>query len=516
MPRCISRLVISLGLLCIPGATLAADEPTPVVSIADGADNAAAVADAAAEVADAAEAGDWERMLRQHTAGCSVNAAQPDGMTALHWAALHSQPVQVRWLLDAGAAVNAENTWGVRPLALAAENGDSSVVEFLLQAGADVHATGTGGESMLMLAARTGRPQAVAALLAAGADINSREHRQQTPLMWAAAEGHSAVVEQLLKAGADVRAATPSGWNALLFAVREGRTQTARLLLQQGLDVNARRVSDKGVSGLNPLLLAVQNAHFETAAALLEAGADPNAQPAGQGALHALVAVRRPVRGDGDPPPQGSGRMGSLEFVRALAEQGGDVNLRLSKGQSGFADFTTTGCTAFLLAAQTGDLALLQVLLELGADPAIPNSDGATAVLAAAGVGDLGSGLEAAGAESDAIEVLQLLQQLGLDLNATDQNGETAMHGAAYQNWPGLIEYLDQQGMKPDVWNRPNRWGWTPLIIAHGYREGNFRPDAATITAVEGVMRRRRLPIPRDPGKDVEANQQSWDRKPKK
>jgi ankyrin repeat protein len=202
--------------------------------------------------------------------------------------------------------------------------------------------------------------------------------------------------------------------------------------------------------------------------------------------------------------------------VRLLVRKGGDVNLRLRRGQSGFADFTTTGCTAFVLAAQTGDLALLQVLLELGADPAIPNADGATAVLAAAGVGDLGSGLEAAGTESEAIEVLRLLQQLGLDINTADENGETAMHGAAYQNWPRLIEYLDQQGMQPEVWNRPNRWGWTPLIIAHGYREGNFRPDAATIACLERVMRQRDLPIPADPGRDVEANQQSWDRKPKK
>ncbi|MFM7925704.1 MAG: ankyrin repeat domain-containing protein, partial [Planctomycetaceae bacterium] len=92
------------------------------------------------------------------------------------------------------------------------------------------------------------------------------------------------------------------------------------------------------------------------------------------------MAVRRPVRGDGDPPPVGSGRLGSLDFVRLLVRKGGDVNLRLHRGQSGFADFTTTGCTAFVMAAQTGDLALLQLLLELGADPAIPNADGATAV----------------------------------------------------------------------------------------------------------------------------------------
>jgi len=355
----------------------------------------------------------------------------------------------------------------------------------------------------------------VAALLAAKVPVNAVDRKQQTALMWAAAEGHVEVVQQLLEAGANVGATTAAGWSALFFAVREGRTGCVRLLLSQGLDVNAPRTADKRAPGPNPLLLAVLNGHFETAAALLEAGADPNAQPTGHGALHAVVAVRRPVRGDGDPPPVGSGSLGSLEFVRLLVQRGGDVNLRLRQGVSGFADFTTTGCTAFVLAAQTGDVLLLQLLLELGADPQIANADGATAVLAAAGVGDLGSGLEAAGSEAEAIEVLRLLEKLGLDLNVADENGETAMHGAAYQNWPLLIEYLDGRGVKPEVWNRPNRWGWTPLIIAHGYREGNFRPDAATIGCVERVMRSKGLQIPQDPGRDVEANQQSWDRKPK-
>jgi ankyrin repeat protein len=448
--------------------------------------------------------------------GASVSAAQADGMTALHWAVLQSEQTQVQQLLQSGAVVDAANEYGVRPLALACENGAVELVELLLRSGADAGVKLAGGETMLMVASRAGRPSAVASLLGAGVDVHAREQKQQTALMWAAAEGHTAVVEQLLQAGADCRAVVPSGWTALLFAVREGRTETARLLLRQGLDVNAARSADQRPSGPNPLLLAVQNGHFETAAAMLDAGADPNAQPAGYGALHAVVAVRRPVRGDGDPAPVGSGRMGSLEFVRLLVKKGGDVNLRLHQGQSGFADFTTTGCTALVLAAQTGDLPLLELLLELEADPTVPNVDGATAVLAAAGVGDLGSGLESAGSEADAIRVLQKLQELGLDLNAVDENGETAMHGAAYQNWPVLIEFLDQRGVKAELWNQPNRWGWTPLIIAHGYREGNFRPDAATITCLERVMRTRGLSIPADPGKDVAANQQSWDRRPPK
>lgn len=469
-----------------------------------------------AALADAAETGNQEVIQQLLKSGTAVDAPQSDGMTALHWAVSRDDSELTRQLLDAGANVNSTTEYGIRPLHLACENGNPEIVRMLVEKKADPESTLAGGETPLMIAARSGRPAVIEVLLAAGAGVDAQEHRQQTAVMWAAAEGHTEVVQQLMNAGADVRAALPSGWTPLFFAIREGRTKTALLLLKQGLDVNAPMTGEKRSRGPNPLLLAVTNAHFETAAALLKAGADPNAQPSGQGALHAVVNIRRPVRGDGDPPPVGSGSMGSLEFVQHLIRQGGNVNLRLQKGQSGFADFTTTGATAFVLAAQTGDLPLLKLLLELGADPKIPNADGSTAILAAAGVGDLGSGLEAAGTEAEAIEVIRLLLELGLDINVVDENGETAIHGAAYQNWPELIRFLVSKGARIDVWNQSNRWGWTPLIIAHGYREGNFRPDADTIRCVEEIMRAANVPVPEDPGRDVEANQQSWDRKPPK
>lgn len=469
-----------------------------------------------AAVADAAEAADVQAIRALLKSGASVNGKQPDGMTALHWATFRDRADLVRLLLDSAADVNAVTEYDVRPLSLACINGNAEIVRLLVQKHADLEASLAGGETPLMLAARTGKPDVVRMLLDAGASVNAKERRQQTAVMWAAAEGHTEVVLRLVDAGADYQTPLPSGWTPLFFAVREGRTVAAMTLLRMGLDVDAPMSGEQRQRGPNPLLLAVQNGHFETAAALLQHGANPNAQPTGQGALHAIVSVRRPVRGDGDPPPVGSGTLGSLEFVRQWAEHGGDVNLRLEMGQSGFADFTTTGATAFVLAAQTGDLPLLKLLLELGADPKIPNADGASAVLAAAGVGDLGSGLEAAGTERDAIAVIQLLLEQGLDINVVDENGETVVHGAAYQNWPELIRFLVGRGAQVDVWNQPNRWGWTPLIIAHGYREGNFRPDAATIACLEEIMRAANVPVPENPGRDVEANQQSWDRKPPK
>jgi ankyrin repeat protein len=159
--------------------------------------------------------------------------------------------------------------------------------------------------------------------------------------MWAAAEGNLQVVDALLKAGADFRTPLRSGFTPLFFAVREGRTAVALRLLEEDLDVDAP-MRGRGRKLANPLLLAVENAHYATALALLKAGADPNAQPKGHAALHAISWVRRPIRGDGNPPPIGSGNVTDLEFVRAMVEKGADVNLRLADGDSGFADFTTT------------------------------------------------------------------------------------------------------------------------------------------------------------------------------
>ncbi len=490
------------GLLAAGGLLLAC---LPPVSSDDA---------AATPLVNAAEAGRMQELAGLLAAGHDVNQTQPDGMTALHWAVWHGDVEAVRLLLQARADVNAATEYQERPLALACEAGAAELVRVLLQAGADVESTRAGRETPLMTAARTGNADVVTQLLAAGADVNAREQNQQTAAMWAAAEGNTAAVLLLADAGADLTTPLSNGWTPLFFAVREGRTETVLALLQRGLDVNAPMSGEKRNRGPNPLLLAVTNGHFETAAALLEAGADANLQPAGHAALHAITWVRKPVRGDGDPPPVGSGSLGSLQFVRRLIEYGADVNLRLEKGRSGFADFTTTGCTAFVLAAQTGDLPLLELLLELGADATIPNVDGSTAMLAAAGIGDLGSGLEAAGTEEQAIAVIGRLLELGLDLNVVDANGETVVHGASYQNWPKLIHELVQRGADIGTWNQSNRWGWTPLIIAHGYREGNFRPDTATIVCLEQIMRDRDVPVPKDPGKDVQANQQSWDKKP--
>jgi ankyrin repeat protein len=345
-----------------------------------------------------------------------------------------------------------------------------------------------------MTAARTGKLGPVKALLAHGADVNAEERKGQTALMWAAAEGHVAVVDALIKAEADFRTPLRSGFTPFFFAVREGRTEVVLRLLKAGLDVNdgmrPERSSGKGPKrGTTPLILAVENGHLDLAETLLKAGADPNAQRSGFTALHAITWVRKPIRGDGDPSPVGSGKLTSLQFVRRLVKAGGDVNARHKKQRAGNGRLNRTDATPFLLAAETADIPLMRLLLELDADPRLKNADNCTPLLAAAGVGILGNGDESAGTEAEAIEAVKLLLTLGADINAVEDHGETAMHGAAYKSWSKLVQFLVDNEANINVWNRKNKRGWSPLLNAEGKRPGNFRLSPQTLIVLHRVMR---------------------------
>jgi len=428
--------------------------------------------------------------------GADVNAPQADGMTALHWAVYHDDLPAATLLVKAGANAKAANRYAVTPLSLACANGNTEIVELLLKAGADPITTLRGSETALMTAARTGRPGPVKALLARGANVNAKDRKGQTALMWAAADGHAHVVTTLLAAGAEFKSALPSGFTPLLFAAREGRIDAVRVLLKAGADVNDAIVSKKGVSrgpkpGTSALLMAVENGHFELAIALVKAGADPNDQRAGFGALHMVSWVRKPNRGDdeeGDPPPIGSGKISSLEFVKGMVALGANVNLPLKKGVSGRGILNKAGATPLLAAASTADIPLLRTLVELGADPLLPNAQRSTPLMAATGVG-VGAPEEAAGTEPEVCEAVEMLIKLGADVNAVDNKGETAMHGAAYRNHPKVVQLLADRGAKIEVWNRANKTGLTPLVIAEGHRPGiNFRPSPETVAALHRVM----------------------------
>lgn len=440
----------------------------------------------------------------------NINASQADGMTALHWAARHDDLATAKALLAAKANPKAENRYGVTPLSLACTNGSAVMITLLLDAGADVNAALRSGETPLMTAARTGKIDAVRPLLERGATVNAKLPSGQTALMWSVAEGHTAVVEALLASGADFRTPLTSGFTPMLFAVRGGHTDIVRALLKAGVDVNepalpARNIKKFLAKGASALTTAVENGHFELAALLLDLGADPNDMRSGYAPLHILSWIRKPDRGEdeGDPVPEGSGALTSEQFIRQLVAKGADVNLRLTGGPSGGGRIARKGCTPFMLAADTADTAFMKLLRELGADPFTKNVDNCTTLMAAAGLGTR-SADEEAGTEDEAVEAVSYLINLGVDIDAVSNNGDTAMHGAAFANFPKVVKLLDAKGAKIAVWNQKNKRGWTPLLVAEGHRFGNFKPSFETIAAIHEVMIAHGLtPPPPTPRVDV-------------
>ena len=463
----------------------------------------ASAAPSAAPLADAVEHRDTAA-LRTLLADTAVDAPQPDGTTALHWAARHDDLPTAKSLLTSRANPNATNRSGVTPLSLACTNGTAALVTALLDAGADANLALPGGETPLMTAARTGRLPVVSALLAKGARVDAKlAAGGQTALMWAAHHGHADVVAALIAAGADFRTPVETGFTPLLFATRTGRADVIRVLLKAGVDVNeatkpAKKVTNKQPrTGTTALIIAIENGHFELAAQLLDLGANPNDLRSGFAPLHVLTWVRKPDSGedDGQPMPDGSGLYTSEDLVRKLVAKGADVNLRLSGGPSGGGRINRKGCTPFILAADTADLGYLKLLHSLGADPTLTNIDGITPLMAAAGLGTRAVE-EEAGTEDEAVETVTYLLSLGADLNTVSAIGDTAMHGAAFANFPKVIHLLNTRGAKLAVWNQKNKRGWTPLLIAEGHRYGNFKPGFSTIAAFHEVLRAHGLTPP--------------------
>ena len=495
----------------------------------------------AAKLGDAAAV----RSLIQQRA--DVNAAQPDGTTALHWAVQRDNPDIVDLLIKAGANAKPANRYGVTPLSVAALNGNASIIQKLIAAGADPNATSAEGETPLMTAARTGKVDAVKVLIASGVDVNAAEKtRGQTALMWAAAENHASTVSALMAAGADINLRSTGGFTPLLFAVRAGAIETVNALIAAGASANdtiqpggtrsamaagrggpaggnqpagrggragapmpsapaaaagrgrgtavadpsvdepapviaerpdadirqllavfntgSRRTPGSGAT--NALMLAITNAHFELAALLLEKGADPNAVDAGWTALHQLAWTRRPPIQHGLPPPVPTGNLDSLTLANKLLEKGANPNIRMTRepGDGARNILSRVGSTPFLQAAKLGDLEYMRLLLAHGADASISTDEGATPLMAAAGVGIWQVG-ESAGTNEEALEAVKLCFELGNDVNAADVNGDTALHGAAHRGANEVVQYLVSKGAKMDV---PNKLGWTPWIIADG------------------------------------------------
>jgi len=457
--------------------------------------------------------------LRNHA---DVNAPEPDGTTALHYAAQVDDLEIADLLLKAGADAKAANKYGSTPLALACTNGDAAMIEKLLAAGADAKSAGPEGETALMTASRTGKVDAVQVLIKHGADVNAKENwRGQTALMWAAAEGHVEVVQALIKAGADIHvrskapparvnpyetpttaapksasteekapeapataatagtasgrrgggagggrgAGRPTDFTPFLFAVRNGHIPVVKALLAAGQDPN-----ETLADGTGALVLAAMNARYELGVLLLDHDARPNAAGSGFTALHQVVWTRRPNIHK-TPAPIVTGNLDSIGFAKALVAHGADVNARETKepNDGNLGKLKRIGATPFLLAAKGADPEMMRVLLALGADPTIPTNEHITPLEAAAGVG-VYRVAESPGTNAEAFECVKIAMEHGGDVNHVDDIGRTAMHGAALRGANDIVKYLYDRGAKLEVVDKK---GWTPLIIA----EGVFYPD---------------------------------------
>ena len=450
--------------------------------------------------------------------GIDVDAAQPDGATALHWAAYHDDLQTARRLADTGASAAVANDLGVTPLALACGNGNPAMVRLLLEAGADPRAAVETGETVLMTCAGTGSAEAVRRLLEAGADPNARESlERQTALMWAAAQGHADVVQLLLDHGADVAARSRArrfvisrrlqselhygelgrsygtdaeetqvgGFTALLFAARNGDAAVARRLLDAGADAN-----DTAPDGASALVVAAHSGHREVALTLLERGANPNWAGAGYTALHAAVLT------------------GDLAVIDALLARGASPNAQVTlatkvtrNGQVLMLGEHLLGATPLALAAKFTELELMQVLAGAGADARLPLKNGWTPLMLASGAGWRYSvwdrrerTLHKTPAfqaqmydEAGTLDAVRFLLDRGAFVNAVDEDGNTALHYVVDKGFDRVVELLVEHGADLDIANRRGQTPWA--IVARG-RTGNIEAAPATVRLLESLAAR--------------------------
>ncbi|MEP7310754.1 MAG: ankyrin repeat domain-containing protein [Acidobacteriota bacterium] len=439
---------------------------------------------------DAVKAGNRDAvraLLKKPASANDVNAAEPDGTTALHWAVRADDQDTAQMLLRAGAKANVANRYGVTPISLAAGNANAAIVDLLLAAGADANTSLPHGETVLMTAARSGNPAVVKSLLMHGARVDASEDRLgETALIWAAAHNHPDVVRLLIANGAVVDGRSkaleyakdrfglegvltilPRGnWTPLMYAAREGAVDATRALAEAGADLN---LTD---SEQTPALLrAIVNVHYDVAGVLVEHGADPNlADTSNMAALYAVAEMETIGEIYGRPARRFADKLDGVALLKLLLAHGAKVNaqLRTSTIQKNHTPGEGTlgnGATPLMRAAKGGDYRIMQALLEAGADPTIRQNNGATALMIAAGLGrGLGAFQKDVGTEDDMFRSVKLCLDRYVDPNVANDAGQTALHFAV-RTGDAMVKLLADKGATLDVKDRQGR---TPLDYARG------------------------------------------------
>ncbi|MGD2168062.1 MAG: ankyrin repeat domain-containing protein [Gammaproteobacteria bacterium] len=388
-----------------------------------------------------------------------------DGSTPLHWAVYEGDVAQVRRLIEAGADVSAENRYGASAMSLAAEVADTEVLRALLDAGADADSPNPEGQTALMAVARTGNVAAAGLLLGHGAAVDARENwGGQTALMWASARRHPGMIKLLIEHGAEVDARSihrdyqrhvtaegrpknldSGGLTPLLYAARENCTGCVAALLSNGADIDL-----PDPDGVSPLLIAIMNANWDLASQLIDAGADVNQWDI-YGEAPLFTAVRLHSRIDGgrasiDPVNVTNG----TQIVRALLEHGANPNMQLFFRPANVRGSTNTrGSTPLIRAAGDGSRELVELLLEYGADPTLYMADRQTPIHAV---------LAGRTAEAEALDLIKLLHAAGTDINVIalvnhreEVRGGTALHFAVRRRFREVIRTLAAWGIDMDA-----------------------------------------------------------------
>ena len=391
-----------------------------------------------------------------------VNHRNADGSTPLQWAVYEGDVAEVNRLLDAGADVTIANNYGASPMSLAAEVAHTELLRLLLEAGADADSPNPEGQTALMAVARTGNVEAARLLLDHGATVDAREGwGGQTALMWAAARRHPPMMELLISRGAAIDARSThrdyqrhvtaegrpksldsGGFTPLLYAARENCIACVDVLLANGADIDL-----PDPDGVSPLLLAIINANWDLAKRLIEAGADVNQWDIfGEAPLFTAVGLHTKVDGGRasiDPLNETSGEA----IVRMLLERGANPNMQLFFRPANVRGSTNTrGSTPLIRAATDGDLEMVKLLLEHGADATLYMADRQTPIHAV---------LAGRTAEPRALELIRLLYTAGTDVDVValvnhreEIRGGTALHYAVRKRYKEVIKELAAYGIR--------------------------------------------------------------------
>ena len=293
------------------------------------------------------------------------------------------------------------------------------------------------------------------------------------------------------------------GMTALLYAAREGHMEAARALVEGGADVNE-------VSGdkFSPMVMAITNGH-STSRSICSITAPIRiwSPLSGLTALYATVDVQWAPHAWFPQPNIEQEKISYLDLMKALIEHKADVNAPIGE-KLWFRSFTNdytwvdpAGATPFWRAAQSSDIAAMKLLVEHGADPKLATKAGDTPLLAAAGIGWAANW--SVNAPIPPVDAVKYCVELGNDVNAVDNRGYTALHGAAFLGDNDMVNYLVSKGAKvkakskagdsvADMANGPTRFG-QPHLETVALLEKLGSPNSHNCRSDSAWWRRRHL-----------------------